>query len=367
MAAVVSATPASQAVNQYIDVTGTGGSSAKNRLKLDGVVVWGGCTDTTFETTIQLGAAAGTSTIDWEQYLAGTWTSVDTFSETVTSSGGGTAAQFPGTGPSTAAALTAMMTNNSIRIIEIAAGTYSQFHVYIRNTRGSANSLTVRPAPGAAVIFDGASVAGADGVFYFGADNGGAGYPGSVTDYITIDAAGTGGSFAFANYHIGSTGLVYTGWSDHITVNGITVTGFDGVISGGGFYNQSHAVYVSEGGSPGHATTNLTANGWNVTGVSRHVNGLQTFHEPQGATRTAHTWTVTLLNHWALIYGNSGSLVDIDGWNGTNCNATIDSPSGQAISGTVKNCNGHGSCGTLALGSGLWTNTNLANGGGNVA
>jgi hypothetical protein len=67
-----------------------------------------------------------------------------------------------------------------------------------------------------------------------------------------------------------------------------------------------------------------------------------------------------------LIYGNSGSGVDIDGWSGTSCDATIDSPTGQTISGSVKNSNGHGSCGTLALGSGPWTNTNLTNGGGNT-
>jgi hypothetical protein len=261
-----------------------------------------------------------------------------------------------------------MMANTAIRRIEIAAGTYPNFHLVLKNaTRGSANSLTITTAPGAAVIFDGSTGGtGQSPVFNLNADAG-PGTPTTVVDYITMDGTANGGSIKFQNYSLGSYGLVYLGWTDHITVNNIVVTGFDGVDNGSGQYNQTHAVYILSGGVTSlHAATNITTNGWNVTGVSRHVNGLQTFHEPQGAGRVAHSWTVTSLHRWALIYGNSGSGVDIDGWSGTSCDATIDSPTGQAISGTVKNSNGHGSCGTLALGSGVWTNTNLTDGGGNT-
>lgn len=365
MAAVVVASPASQAVSQYVDVTGTGGGDDKNRLKLDGVVVWAGCADTSFEATIQLGAVAGTSVIDWEQYIAGTWTSVDTFSETVTASGGGTATPFPGTGPSTAAALAAMMSNTTIRRIEIAAGTYAAFHGVLKNVqRGAGASLLVTTAPGAAVTFTGGAGTGQTPWFNFNADAG-PGTPVVVTDYITIDGTANGGTITLDGYSLGSFGLLYTGWVDHIAMNNIIVTNFDGVDNGSGQYNQSHSVYTKTGS--GHAGTNITTSGWNVTGTSRHVNGLQKFGEPQGAGHIAHSWVVTGLHRWALIYGTSGSGVDIDGWSGTSCDATIDSPTGQTISGSVKNSNGHGSCGTLALGSGPWTNTNLTDGGGNTA
>ena len=345
----------------------TGGADDKNRLKLDGTVVWTGCHATGDTATIQLGSTAGTSTIDWEQYIAGTWTSVDTFPETVTSGGSGTATPFPGTGPSTAAALAAMMSNTSIRRIEIASGTYPNFHLVLKNcTRGSGSPLLVTTAPGAAVTLNGVGGGTAQSpVFNINADAG-PGTPVVVTDYITIDGTANGGTITLDSYPLGSFGLAYFGWADHVAINNVIVTNFDGVDNGGGIYNQTHAVYHATGG--GHAGTNNTTDGWNVTGVAgRHVNGMQTFHEPQGAGRRAHGWTFTNLNHAALIYGGSGSGVDIDGWNGHNSNAFIDSPSGQLISGTVKNCNGHGTCGaTLALGSGLWTNTNLADGGGNT-
>ncbi len=145
MAAVVTVAPASQAVDQYVTVDGTGGSDAKNRLKLDGTVVWGGCSDTSFEAAIPLGSTPGTSTITWEQYIAGTWTFADDVTVTVTASSGGTATPFPGTGPSTGAAFAAMATNDSVRRIEMAAGTYTDaagWRTYLKNTpRGSAKSL----------------------------------------------------------------------------------------------------------------------------------------------------------------------------------------------------------------------------------
>jgi parallel beta-helix repeat protein len=85
MAAVITAAPSTVPASGFTSVSGTGGGAYKNRLKLDGTVVWTGCAETFFDgAAVQVGTAAGTETLDWEQYIASVWTSVDTQTITVT-------------------------------------------------------------------------------------------------------------------------------------------------------------------------------------------------------------------------------------------------------------------------------------------
>ena len=355
MTALLTVDPTTAVENQSVQLAGTGGADAKNRVLLDGTVVWSGCSAATISPALAVGGAVATQTFRWEQYVAGSWTLADDVTVSVVApSGGGIITPFPGSGPRTAAALKAMIENINVEIIEIAAGPYTGFSVYIGIDRTSAHPLVIRPAPGAAVIFDGSGTGGV-GLFYFGSFIGQAR---GKTSYITVDAAGTGGSFAATNYSIIDTGLVCTGWASHITVNGFTVTNCTGTPS----QTSSHMVYVSSDGV--HRGDHITANGWNVTGdVARTLNGLQTFHEPNADTVVAHSWTVTKLHRWMYLWADA-TLIDIDGWNGTNCDASVDAQ--QSSSGVVKNCNGHGSCGPLAPGSGQWGNLAVTDGGGNT-
>jgi hypothetical protein len=282
----------------------------------------------------------------------------------------GAIAFFPGTGPNTEAAFLSLFGNMAYDIIEMQDGQYDNWQLDIKNVSRAARPLTIRPASGANVVWDGSGLgAGTNGPFNFNALPG-PGTPGFVMDYITFDPAGTGGSFTIQNYHIGSFGLILTGWVDHMTLNGFNIVNCSGVAS----QNQSHCLYVNS--DLVHHGTNLTANDWTVVGDgARTLNGLQTFHNPNISGLTANNWTVSNLHRWAYIWGDATG-VTMSGWNGTNCDATVDAivdlPNNNA-SGVVSGSNGHGSCGPLSRGTynsggNFWSSAgNVLDGGGNTA
>lgn len=267
---------------------------------------------------------------------------------------GGVIAQFPGTGPNTSAAFLALMANMNIDTIEMAAGSYTGWHLYVRLSR-AARPLLIRPAAGAAVTFAGDGTGA--GLLYLGTNVGAPGYPSFATDYITMDAAGTGGSFTATGYTLGGTGLVMTGWVNHVTVNGLIVRNITGAAGG----STSHCLYVNTDDT--HRGQNITANGWDIafTG-SRLVNGVQTYHTPNAQGVTLHGWTISGCHRAGYIWAD-GSGIDIDGWTIANCDATFDAQGTAA--GSVKNCHATNS-GTTTPGSGYWTDAFLTDGGGNT-
>src|SRR4030095_3707652 len=103
----------------------------------------------------------------------------------------------------------------SVDVIELQAGTYRDWHVYIDIDR--TRPVLVRPAAGAALGWDATGSSNPDGLFYFGYH--------SFSSDIRIDPAGTGGSFTIQNYQLGQQGLVNTFWVDRITFNGFRTTG----------------------------------------------------------------------------------------------------------------------------------------------
>jgi hypothetical protein len=239
-------------------------------------------------------------------------------------------------GPSgTQADFVKLMRDMTVDVIEMEAGTYSGWHVggSGRSTNPmftldrSARPLLVRPAPGAAVIFDGSTVPYGDGWFYFGDWSGAGTAP--ITSYITFDPAGTGGSFTIQNYVLGRQGLVNTFWADHVTVNGFRVRNSSGTSDG----NNSWSVYVSSDGA--HRASNLTFNNWDIVGApDQSLSAFQTYHTPQADGVTVKNWTVSSV-HQAMTSWQGATGVLFDGWNVTGCYDTVNTDGTSA--GIVRN------------------------------
>jgi hypothetical protein len=257
---------------------------------------------------------------------------------------------FPASG--TATQFVALMADMTIDVIEMAPGTHSGWHLYVRLDR-SARPLLIRPAPGAAVVFQGDS--SGSGLLYLGANVGLPGYPTSATAAITFDAAGTGGSFTATGYTLGATGLVYTGWVHHVAVNGLIVRNITGAAGG----STSHALYVSSDDT--HRSSGIVANGWDVQ-LTHLVNAVQTYHNPSVDGLQLHGWNVSGCNRAGYIWADA-TAVDIDGWTINSCNVTFDAQ--QTAAGTVKNTRAVSS-GTTTPGHGYWTDPALTAGGGNA-
>ena len=246
----------------------------------------------------------------------------------------------------TAAQLVALMADMTVDVIEIAAGTYPKWSVIINVARPTSRPLLVRPAAGGAVIFDGTGMGGTP-PFYVGWN--------SLASYITVDAAGTGGSFTIANYSIAAIGLVDAKYTDHVTFNGLIVRNCSGAP------RTSHCLYVESDGT--HRSKSFTANGWDVVGPSnRYLNGVQTFHSPSVDGLTLHGWTVSNLHRAGYIDADATGI-DIDGWTIANCDATFDAA--ETAAGVIKNCHATNS-GSTVFGSGYLTDRALVDGGGNT-
>lgn len=262
----------------------------------------------------------------------------------------GPIAQWPGSGPATEQSLTDLMRNTSVGIIEIAAGTYGSWECYLDVARPSDNPLLVRPAPGAAVVFDGT---GTDNtppfrVGWF-----------STASYITFDPAGTGGSFTIRNYNIGRAGLIMVRRCDHVAFNGFRVRNVQGTEQP----QHSHCVYIDDN-TGSRTVQHWTSNNWDVVGpANRYLNGFQTDHEPSGDHLTANNWTVSNLHRAAYLWSDPTDI-QINGWTIVNCDSTFDNYPNTA-QGVISNCRATNS-GPLAPGRGDWRVGALVDGGGNT-
>ncbi|HEY5473083.1 MAG TPA: hypothetical protein VIK32_07825, partial [Candidatus Limnocylindrales bacterium] len=224
-------------------------------------------------------------------------------------------------GPSgTQAQFVSLMKDMTVDVIELEAGTYKGWHIggsgqpRFHVTR-AARPLLVRPAPGAAVVWDDTGGTSGDAWFYVGSWN----VASHVTDYITFDPAGTGGSFTIQNYALGQQGLVSTGWVDHVAFNGFHTRGITGVAPGW----LSWQVYVSSDGV--NRGSNVTFNDWDVAAsADRYVGGLQTFHNPQARNVTALRWKIDGAKSAITLEGDVTGL-DVEGWTITNCEYAVTS------------------------------------------
>jgi hypothetical protein len=219
--------------------------------------------------------------------LSSTTSSSSTSPKVVRFSPSGTPSQF-----------LALVRDMTIDVIELNGGTYRNWHVYIDVAR--TRPLLVRPAPGAAVVWDAAGTGPGDGLFYLG-------YHG-FTSYIAFDPAGTGGSFTIQNYALAQQGLIDTFYVDHVTFNGFQTKGITGMTGG----SLSWTFYVSSDGV--HRGRTITANDWNVAASSgRTVGGLQTYHNPQAQGIRALRWRITGASSAMTFYGDATGI-DIEGW-----------------------------------------------------
>jgi hypothetical protein len=195
----------------------------------------------------------------------------------------------------------ALLGDMNVDVIEMDGGTYRGWHLRFAQSR-AARPLLVRPAPGAQVVWDDLGGDSGDGLFHVGW---GPGFVPSatITDDITFDPTGTGGTFTVQNYQLGQVGLISTAWADHVTFNGFTTRNISGIDPGW----LSWQVYVSSDGV--HAGSNLTFNDWNVGPSSgRVVGGLQTYHDPQARNVTALRWSITGAKSAMTLYGGVTEL-----------------------------------------------------------
>ncbi len=234
-------------------------------------------------------------------------------------------------GPSgTQAQFVSLMNDMSVDVIEMAAGTYRGWHADIVVNR-AARPLLVRPAPGAAVVWDDTGGTSGDSLFDVGSEAS----QSVVTNYITFDPAGTGGSFTVQNYALGQVGLIDTFWVDHIAFNGFHTSGITGLAGG----QLSWTVYVSSDGV--HSGSNITFDDWTVgPSANRNVGGLTTYHNPNAHGVTALRWTISGASSAMALWGTATGI-DIEDWTISGCNYAV-STDGVAA-GILKNNTSTGS------------------------
>ena len=260
---------------------------------------------------------------------------------------GGVVVQFPGSGASTPAALLALMADTATDVIEIAAGTYTAWVCFVNVARPSARPLLIRPAAGAAVVWDGGG--GEDPAWRIGWS--------SLASYITFDPAGTGGSFKIQNYDIGLAGLVMARYTDHVTFNGVIVRNCTGTVTP----QTSHALYLDSDGT--HRAQRWTSNNWDVVGpANKYLNGVHIYHTPSTDHVTLHGWTASSLFRAGFLDGDATGI-DVDGWTIDNCTVTFDAV--ETAAGVIRNCHATSS-GTTVFGAGHLTDAAITDGGGNT-
>jgi len=193
-----------------------------------------------------------------------------------------------------------MIADMTIDVIEMQGGTYQDWHDCAINVDRSARPLLIRPAPGAAVVWDGTTDASADGVFYIGTS--------SLAAYITFDPAGTGGSFTIQNYTIGQTGLVYTNRVSHLTINGFRCVGNKASTANG---STRWAVYISSDGS--HRSNDIVMEDWVSVSGDAYMNHLQVQGSYNVDRATFRRWRTSGGNYGAYLAGDATAVV-LDDW-----------------------------------------------------
>jgi len=234
-----------------------------------------------------------------------------------------------------------MVADMTIDVIEMAAGTYQDWHLCYLDVDRSTRPLLIRPAPGAAVVWDGTTDMSTDGVFTFGSV--------TVAKYITFDPEGTGGSFTIQNYNIGETGLVNPENCQHITVNGFRIRSCNDSANSG---STRWVVYCKSNGTAG--PSDLMMDDWDSdsdTGDG-YMNHLQVDAVTRG---TFKNWRVKG-GAFGVHVGSGSTVIIIDGFVFDTVDDTINNGYGSTM--LVRNCGAVGS-------GGVTWDANTVDGGGN--
>lgn len=327
--ATLTVTPNPATTSQVVSVAGSGFANAKTRLLLDGVGaptnVFRPSRSGTFTVGITVSATAKTQTLIAQQLASkNRWTTVastsivveeavvDPPTETVVTLAAG----------ASAASFLAAVADMSVDVIRLGAGTYAWRNLSIDVDR-TARPLTIYPSGD--VIFDGT---GGGGFIQFGGA--------SKAAYITLDP--TGGSFRLQYYALTDTGIIWTGYVDHLTANRFVVRHCSDTAQNG---SNTHCVYVSTDGT--HRGQDITFNDWDHISGDGFINNFQVSHTPGAIRVTAKGWKTDGGQYGATI-GYDATVVLIDGWTLHNNLRPIsvgtvwelDPP--QTPSGTVRNC-----------------------------
>jgi hypothetical protein len=211
---------------------------------------------------------------------------------------------FSMTSASTSSAFETATANMAIDVIELAAGTYHWSHVRVDTDR-STRPLTIRPAAGATVIFDGTGAGTVNEVFTIG-------YVSAVKN-VRFD--GSPGRFKFQNYTLQSTGLVHTFEVDDFEFSHVDCTAISAYGGTSGF--TEWAVYVSTIRS--HRAQRLRFDDWSVNPGSTLVNGFQCYDGSFGPdVVNCQGWVVNGAGVASLIWGNGTGFYQ-SGWTITSC------------------------------------------------
>jgi hypothetical protein len=188
----------------------------------------------------------------------------------------------------------ALLSDESVDVIEMAAGTYHLSYTIINIDR--TRPIVVRPVAGATVILSGANIGG-NPQFWFGLN--------SMAGNITMQG------FIFDGYVLNQQGIVQAAECHDITLNDMVVrnsrcNGTDALPY------HSWAIYIDA--TPTVFPTNFTANHWTIDGSAHQMSGLQVYG---GSHITAIGWSVSHAYYAVYANGNArGPLTDfiLDGW-----------------------------------------------------
>jgi hypothetical protein len=196
----------------------------------------------------------------------------------------------------------------TVDVIEMAGGTYPNWRDANLPDR-TARPLTIRPAPGATVVF----TAAGDGTW------GDQAFGLLSASYITFD--GTPGRFVFQHYLLAQEGVFLLVGATHITVKGVT---FNNIAANARSNSESsHLFYLSHGTADVDiedvTASHLLAS--DEPGASYGLNGIQLY---TGGTAPAITG-VTVRNvsisdaNWGVVVRNASSGLLFDGLGLSDC------------------------------------------------
>jgi len=193
----------------------------------------------------------------------------------------------------TSSAFLTLLADESVDVIEMAAGTYHLYTIQIDIDR--TRCVVVRPAAGATVIFSG-DVTGPGAQFWFGLN--------SRAGNITMQG------LIFDGYILGQQGIVHTGNCHDITLNDMIVRNSR---SNGMTAQPYHSWAIYMDTIQGLSATNFTANRWTIEASARQMSALQVYG---GSHVTASGWVVA--HAYLAVYASSdrGPLTDLilDDW-----------------------------------------------------
>ena len=246
----------------------------------------------------------------------------------------------PFTTTDSSSAFKTLLADETVDVVEMAAGTYHLPYMVININR--TRPVIVRPAAGATVILSGSQI-GTDPQFGFGL--------GGTAGNITMQG------MVFDGFILGQQGIIQALDTHDIALNDMVVRNSRCNGTTAQPYH-SWAIYLSST-STLHST-NFTANRWTVDGSSRQIGALQVYG---GNHITATGWTVS--NAYYAIYASSarGPLTDfvLDGWTVSNTGAPAWGTSNVSLavensSGTYSNMHATASGVLLNVGSPRLTN-----------